>query len=58
MRMFKADGTVNVAEKQGKPQKVKDVRKKNEEMKICLNCKKKKCNGYCEKFKEEKNNEN
>lgn len=52
MRMFKADGTVNVAEKQGKPKKEKDVSKKNKGIEICLNCKKKKCKGYCEFFKE------
>ena len=50
MRMFKADGAVNVAEKQGKPKKPKDVSKKNEEIEICLNCKKKKCNGTCKHF--------
>lgn len=38
--------------------KIKDVSKKNEEIEICLNCKKKKCRGYCNKFKEEKNNAN
>ena len=58
MRLFRADGTVNLAEKQGKPQKTKDVSKKNKDIEICLNCKQKKCNGYCDKFREARKNDN
>ena len=47
--LFNADGTVKLAVKQGKKQKLKDVTKKNEEKEICLNCEDPKCNGNCKK---------
>ena len=50
MRLFNAHGRIDIAEKQGKPQKKKEKIKK-EEIAICLNCKKPKCNGNCEKVK-------
>ena len=52
MRLFNEYGTVTLAEEQGKPQKTKDVTKKNAKKQICLNCKKKTCSGYCKDFKE------
>ena len=55
MRLFNSDGKVALAERQGKPQKIKNVNGKNEGIEICLNCKKKKCSGYCEIFREGKN---
>ena len=48
---FNAEGTVKLAEKQGKPQKLKDVSEKNRIKEICLNCTKPKCNGNCKKIK-------
>lgn len=48
---FNAEGTVKLAEKQGKKQKPKDVTKKNKEKEICLNCDAPKCNGSCKKMK-------
>lgn len=58
MRLFNDDGTIRLTDERGKPKKKKIVNKKNEGIEICLNCKKKKCNGYCNKFKEEKKNAN
>lgn len=55
MRLFNSDGKVDVAIKQGKPQKIKNVNGKNEGIEICLNCQKKKCKGYCEFFRGGKN---
>lgn len=52
MRLFGADGTVSIAEKQGKPQKVKDVSNENKKKQICLNCNKPKCTGNCKKVTE------
>ena len=51
MRFFNAHGRIDIAEKQGKPQKEKDVSKKNKNIAVCLNCDELKCNGNCEKFK-------
>ncbi len=48
---FTAEGTIKLAEKQGKKQKPKDVTKKNKEKEICLNCNDPKCNGNCKKVK-------
>ena len=48
---FSAEGTVKLVEKQGKPQKTKDVSKKNGIKEICLNCTEPKCNGNCKKIK-------
>ena len=49
---FNIDGTVKLAEKQGKAQKIKDVTEKNRIKEICLNCNEPKCNGNCKKIKE------
>lgn len=55
-RLFSADGIVRQAIQQGKPQRYeRDVKKKNAKKQICLNCKKPKCRGSCEKFRRERN---
>ena len=46
---FNAEGTVKLAVKQGKKQRVRDVTKRNKEKEICLNCNSPKCNGNCKK---------
>lgn len=48
---FAADGTVKLAEKQGKRQTPKDVSEKNRQKEICLNCDKAKRRGTCKKVK-------
>ena len=50
-KYFNAEGVIPLATKQGAPVKAKDVAKKNEEIEICLKCTRKKCNGYCKKFR-------
>ena len=55
MRLFGADGAVHVTEEYGKPERIKDVSKKNKIKQICLNCKRNKCSGYCKKVKEGEN---
>ena len=52
MSLFDADGAIHVAEEYGKPERIKDVRKKNKRKQICLTCTKSKCNGNCKRFKE------
>lgn len=43
---FDNDGVIKLATKQGKPKKTrKDLSHQKELINICLNCKKKKCNG-------------
>lgn len=48
---FNVEGTVKLAEKQGKPQRTRDVTEKNRIKEICLNCTKPKCTGSCEKVR-------
>ena len=48
---FNADGVVRLAEKQGKPQKPKDVTEENRKKQICLTCNKPKCKGNCKRVK-------
>ena len=50
--LFNVNGTVSVAEEQGKRERIKNVTKKNAKKQICLNCKKKKCRGNCKDFRE------
>ena len=52
MSLFGADGAVHITEEYGKPERIKDVRKKNKRKHICLTCTKAKCKGNCKRFKE------
>ena len=53
MRYFNEDGTIRITDEKGKAKKKKKYKiQKQDDIEICLNCKKKKCNGTCSKFKE------
>lgn len=48
---FNVEGTIKLAEKQGKAQRTKDVTEKNRKKDVCLKCTEPKCNGNCKKVK-------
>ena len=54
-KYFGADGVVHTVRLEDKAPRLdhspKFIEKMNRERKICLNCTKKKCSGYCEYFK-------
>ena len=52
MSFFDADGIIHIIEEYGKPERKKDVRKKNKRKQICLTCTKSKCTGNCKRFRE------